>query len=207
MSLAAQVSLLRVLQDGEFTRVGGNEVIRTDVRVIAATNKNLEQEIEAGHFRRDLFYRLNVYPLMLPPLRERAEDIDQLIAHFIEAFQEKSGRRVTGVSDRALRMLKSYPWPGNVRELENCIERSVIIAAGRQILEKDLPENIRAQGTTGEVSHVELDLPLKLEDIERAVIAQTLSMTGGDKAKAARLLGIGRKTLYRRLDQYKPDQR
>ncbi len=206
MSLAAQVSLLRVLQDGEFTRVGGNEVIRTDVRVIAATNKNLEQEIEAGHFRRDLFYRLNVYPLMLPPLRERVEDIDQLIAHFIEAFQEKSGRRVTGVSDRALRMLKSYPWPGNVRELENCIERSVIIAAGRQILEKDLPESIRAQGPTSEVSHVELSLPLRLDDIERAVIAQTLSMTGGDKAKAARLLGIGRKTLYRRLEQYKPDQ-
>jgi formate hydrogenlyase transcriptional activator len=108
MSLPAQVSLLRVLQDGEFTRVGGSEVIKTDVRVIAATNKNLEKEIEGGRFRRDLFYRLNVYPILLPPLRERPEDIEQLVAYFVERFQQKSGKRISGISDRALHILKSY---------------------------------------------------------------------------------------------------
>src|SRR5436190_5466347 len=135
MSLSAQVRLLRVLQDGEFTRVGGNEVLKTDVRVIAATNKDLEKEIEEGRFRRDLFYRLNVYPIVLPPLRERAEDIYQLVVYFIERYQQKSNKRVLGVSDRALHLLKSYPWPGNVRELESCIERAVIVAAGRMITE------------------------------------------------------------------------
>lgn len=205
MSLSAQVSLLRVLQDGELTRVGGSEVIKTDVRVIAATNRNLEEEIEAGRFRRDLYYRLNVYPIVLPSLRERSEDIEQLIAFFVEGFQQKSGRKVLGVSDRALRLLKSYSWPGNVRELENCIERAVIIAAGRQIMEGDLPESIRNQPSAAPMSHIELSLPLSLDEIESAVIAQTLALTGGDKAKAARLLGIGRKTLYRRLGQQKAD--
>jgi transcriptional regulator with GAF, ATPase, and Fis domain len=203
MSLAAQVSLLRVLQDGEFTRVGGNEVIKTDVRVIAATNKDLEKEIEEGRFRRDLFYRLNVYPVVLPALRERTEDIEQLVAYFIERFQQKSGRRVTGISDRALHILKSYPWPGNVRELENCMERAVIVAAGRMITEKDLPEAIRAHSSPDQISHVELLIPMSMDEVERMMITKTLVYTNGDKAKAARLLNIGRKTLYRKLEQYK----
>ncbi|HMV85023.1 MAG TPA: sigma 54-interacting transcriptional regulator [Blastocatellia bacterium] len=203
MSLAAQVSLLRVLQDGEFTRVGGNEVIKTDVRVIAATNKDLEKEIEEGRFRRDLFYRLNVYPIVLPPLRERTDDIEQLVAYFIERFQQKSGKRVAGISDQALRMLKTYPWPGNVRELENCVERAVIVAAGRVINEQDLPETIRAQSTPDQAARIELNVPMKMEDVEQLMINQTLLYTSGDKAKAARLLGIGRKTLYRKLEQYK----
>lgn len=205
MSLAAQVSLLRVLQDGEFTRVGGSEVIKADVRVIAATNKDLEREIEAGRFRRDLFYRLNVYPIVLPPLRDRVEDIEQLAAFFIESFQQKSGRRVSGLSERALRCLKSYAWPGNVRELENCLERAVIVAAGRQITDQDLPEAVRASGAGAVVSRIELNLPATMEDVEREMISQMLVYTGGDKAKAARLLGIGRKTLYRKLEQYKHD--
>jgi transcriptional regulator with GAF, ATPase, and Fis domain len=203
MSLAAQVSLLRVLQDGEFTRVGGNEVIKTDVRVIAATNKNLEHEIEEGRFRRDLFYRLNVYPIHLPPLRERSDDIEQLVAYFIERFQQKSGRRVNGITDHALQMLRSYPWPGNVRELENCLERAVIVAAGRTISESDLPETIRAQESPQISSQLELTLPMSMEEIEKMVINKTLLLTGGDKAKASRLLGIGRKTLYRKLDEYR----
>jgi transcriptional regulator with GAF, ATPase, and Fis domain len=201
MSLAAQVSLLRVLQDGEFTRVGGNDVIKTDVRIIAATNKDLEKEIEAGRFRRDLFYRLNVYPITLPPLRERPEDIEQLVAYFTERFQQKSGKRVQGISDRALHILKSYSWPGNVRELENCIERAVIVAAGRAITEKDLPEAIRS--LPDQITHVELSVPMKMEDVERIMIDKTLLYTNGDKAKAARLLAIGRKTLYRKLEQYR----
>ncbi|MBO0725689.1 MAG: sigma-54-dependent Fis family transcriptional regulator, partial [Blastocatellia bacterium] len=203
MSLAAQVSLLRVLQDGEFTRVGGNEVIKTDVRVIAATNKDLEKEIEEGRFRRDLFYRLNVYPIALPSLRERSEDVEQLVAYFVERFQQKSGKRVAGISDRALQILKSYHWPGNVRELENCMERAVIVAAGRMITEKDLPEAIRAYASPDQISSVELFIPMTMEEVERIMINRTLVYTNGDKAKAARLLDIGRKTLYRKLEQYK----
>ncbi len=203
MSLAAQVSLLRVLQDGEFTRVGGNEVIKTDVRVIAATNKDLEKEIEEGRFRRDLFYRLNVYPMLLPALRERSEDIEQLIAYFIERFQQKSGKRVAGISDRALHLLKNYPWPGNVREIENCMERAVIVAAGRMITEKDLPETIRIHLSPDQISNFELSIPIKMDEVERVLINKTLVYTNGDKAKAARLLGIGRKTLYRKLEEYK----
>jgi transcriptional regulator with GAF, ATPase, and Fis domain len=201
MSLTAQVSLLRVLGNGEFTRVGGNDVIKTDVRVIAATNKDLEKEIEEGRFRRDLFYRLNVYPILLPPLRERPEDIEQLVAYFTERFQQKSGKRIQGISDRVLHILKSYSWPGNVRELENCLERAVIVAAGRAITEKDLPEAIRF--LPDQITHVELSVPMKMEDIERIMIDKTLLYTNGDKAKAARLLGIGRKTLYRKLEQYR----
>lgn len=203
MSLAAQVSLLRVLQDGEFTRVGGNEVIKTDARVIAATNKDLEKEIEEGRFRRDLFYRLNVYPIVLPALHERSEDIEQLVAYFIERFQQKSGKRVAGISDRALRILKGYLWPGNVRELENCVERAVIVAAGRVITEQDLPEAIRAQAMPDQSTNIQLNVPMKMDEVERMMINQTLLHTNGDKAKAARLLGIGRKTLYRKLEQYK----
>lgn len=203
MSLAAQVSLLRVLQDGEFTRVGGNEVIKTDVRVIAATNKDLEKEIEEGRFRRDLFYRLNVYPILLPALRDRADDIEQLVAYFIERFQQKSGKRVAGISDQALRILKTYPWPGNVRELENCVERAVIVAAGRVINDQDLPETIRAQAMPDQATNIQLSVPVKMEEVEQMIITQTLLYTGGDKAKAARLLGIGRKTLYRKLELYK----
>ncbi len=207
MTLAAQVSLLRVLQDGEFTRVGGNEVIKTDVRVIAATNKDLEAEIEAGRFRRDLYYRLNVYPIILPPLRERAEDVYSLVAHFLDYYQNRSGKRVLGISDRAIHFLKNYSWPGNVRELENCIERAVIVASGRMITEQDLPESIRAQFADAvSSSHIEIAIPTTMEEIERKVIEQTLNFAHGDKAKTARLLEIGRKTLYRKLEQYKKSQ-
>lgn len=206
MSLAAQVSLLRVLQDGEFSRVGGTEVIRTDVRVIAATNKDLEQEIAAGRFRRDLYYRLNVYPIHLPPLRERPEDIYSLVAHFIDRYQQRSGRRVQGINDRALNILKAYNWPGNVRELENSIERAVIMAAGRTITEHDLPENIRASVAPAQSSQIEITVPVTMDEVEQRIIEQTLVHTSGDKAKAARLLGIGRKTLYRKLELYRESQ-
>ncbi|MBK9436840.1 MAG: sigma 54-interacting transcriptional regulator [Chloracidobacterium sp.] len=138
----AQVKLLRVLQDGEFTRIGGKQVIKSDVRVIAATNSDLETAIDEGHFRKDLFYRLSVFPISLPPLRERPEDVHLLIFHFLELYKEKSGRFVSGISNEAMRALVSYEWPGNVRELENAIERAVIIASGRQIELADLPDAI-----------------------------------------------------------------
>jgi transcriptional regulator with GAF, ATPase, and Fis domain len=217
MSLAAQVRLLRVLQDGEFTRVGGNEVLKADVRIIAASNVNLEKAVDDGTFRRDLFYRLSVFPISLPPLRERPEDIHPLVIHFLEHYKQRTGRFVSGISKEALRALVSYEWPGNVRELENAIERAVIIAAGRQIELEDLPTAIgnviaqretlaraeRAQAASeGRSTVLEIEVPSAMDDIERKAIEATLDYTSGDKTKAARLLNIGRKTIYRKLDQY-----
>jgi transcriptional regulator with GAF, ATPase, and Fis domain len=217
MSLAAQVRLLRVLQDGEFTRVGGNEVVRTDVRVIAASNVDLEKAVETGAFRRDLFYRLSVFPIRLPPLRERPEDIHPLVIHFLEHYKQKTGRFVSGISRVALQALTSYGWPGNVRELENAVERALIIASGRQIELADLPESVsklafdehsrirdeRIQAADeGRGVKLEITVPSLFDEIERQAIEATLDYTAGDKTRAARALGIGRKTLYRKLQQY-----
>jgi transcriptional regulator with GAF, ATPase, and Fis domain len=212
MSPQAQVRLLRVLQDGEFTRVGGKSVIKTDVRVIAATNVDLSNAIEGGTFRKDLFYRLSVFPISLPPLRERAEDINLLVFHFLESYKSKSGRFISGISREAMHALVSYGWPGNVRELENAIERAVIIASGRQIEIDDLPDAISrsAGGGTGQAGRaltssnggLAIALPSSMDAIERRVIEATLEYTNGDKSHAARLLNIGRKTLYRKLEQY-----
>ncbi len=217
MSMQAQVRLLRVLQDGEFTRVGGNQVIHSDVRVIAATNADLETAIEEGRVRTDLYYRLSVFPITLPPLRTRIEDIHPLVFHFLERYKEKSGRFISGISKEALRALVNYEWPGNVRELENAIERAVIIASGRQIELDDLPEAIgksafesyalvrqeRARAAAdGRSVGIEIELPATMEEIEKQVIETTLDYTEGDKSRAARLLNIGRKTLYRKLEQY-----
>jgi transcriptional regulator with GAF, ATPase, and Fis domain len=217
MSLAAQVRLLRVLQDGEFTRVGGSEVVKADVRIIAASNVDLEQAVESGTFRRDLFYRLSVFPIQLPSLRDRPEDIHLLVIHFLEHYKQRTGRFVSGISKEALRGLISYDWPGNVRELENAIERAVIIAAGRQIELDDLPTAIanlasqrqamlRAErahaASEGRSTKLEIDVPSSMDEIERHAIEATLDYTSGDKTRAARLLNIGRKTIYRKLDQY-----
>jgi len=217
MSLSAQVRLLRVLQDGEFTRVGGNEVIKTDVRVVAASNVDLKRAVELGSFRQDLFYRLSVFPIKLPPLRERPEDIHPLVIHFLEHYKQKTGRFISGISKDALQALITYEWPGNVRELENAIERAVIIASGRQIELEDLPEAItkialeardrikveRAKAASeGRTTTFEVTVPSSMEEIERQAIEATLDYTEGDKSHAARALGIGRKTLYRKLEQY-----
>jgi DNA-binding NtrC family response regulator len=217
MSLSAQVRLLRVLQDGEFTRVGGNEVTTVDVRVIAATNIDLERAVEEGSFRRDLYYRLSVFPIILPPLRERPQDIHPLVIHFLEHYKQKTGRFISGISKDALQALITYEWPGNVRELENAIERAVIIASGRQIELEDLPETIsrialqeqdrikveRARAASeGRTTTFEVTVPSSMDEIERQAIEATLDYTRGDKTHAARALGIGRKTLYRKLDQY-----
>jgi transcriptional regulator with GAF, ATPase, and Fis domain len=217
MSLSAQVRLLRVLQDGELTRVGGSEVIKTDVRVLAASNVDLKRAVDLGTFRQDLFYRLSVFPIKLPPLRERPEDIHPLVIHFLEHYKQKTGRFISGISKDALQALITYDWPGNVRELENAIERAVIIASGRQIELEDLPEAIskialqerdrikveRAKAASeGRTTTFEITVPSSMEEIERQAIEATLDYTEGDKSHAARALGIGRKTLYRKLDQY-----
>jgi len=212
MSLSAQVRLLRVLQDGELTRVGGNEVVKTDVRVIAASNVDLEKAVEEGRFRRDLYYRLSVFPIKLPPLRERREDIPILVVHFLELYKQKTGRFVSGISREAMRAMVNYDFPGNIRELENAIERAVIIASGRQIELEDLPEAIGGksvslssdgrQESNGDASRIWFEMPATIDEIEREAIEATLHFTKGDKSRAARLLGIGRKTLYRKLEQY-----
>ena len=217
MPLHSQVKLLRILQDGELTRIGGNDVIKTDVRVIAATNIDLEKAIEEGNFRKDLFYRLSVFPITLPPLRERPEDIHILVFHFLEQYKEKTGRFISGISKEALRALVNYEWLGNVRELENAIERAVIIASGRQIELDDLPEAIsrkafethamvrqerfRAAGEGSSIG-IEIELPAAMDEVEKQVIEAMLDYTNGDKSRASRLLNIGRKTLYRKLEQY-----
>ncbi len=217
MSMAAQVKLLRVLQEGEFMRIGGNETIKVDVRVIAASNIDLEKAVEEERFRKDLFYRLSVFPIEVPPLRTRREDIHLLVFHFLELYKEKSGRFVSGISKEALRALVNYEWSGNVRELENAIERAVIIASGRQIELEDLPNAIsgkafemdarareeRARAASeGRSIGIELELPSAMNEVEETVIKATLDYTDGDKSRAARLLNIGRKTLYRKLNQY-----
>ena len=215
MSPPAQVRLLRVLQDGELTRVGGKAVVKTDVRVIAATNIDLERAIEDGRFRRDLYYRLAAFPISLPSLRERIEDIHLLVYHFLERYKEKTGRFISGISKDAMRALVNYDWPGNVRELENAIERAVIIASGRQIELEDLPEAVR-RGASEPSAHarearifngrgIEVEFPSTMDEIERRVIETTLEYTHGDKSQAARLLNIGRKTLYRKLEQYEQE--
>lgn len=217
MSLQAQVRLLRVLQDGEFTRVGGKQLLKTDVRVIAATNTDLEKAIESGTFRKDLYYRLSVFPISLTPLRERIEDIHLLVFHFLEEYKKKSGRFISGISREAMQAFVNYEWPGNIRELENAIERAVIIASGRQIELDDLPEAISRRSADpmayGRVARftlagkggsggLEIELPSAMDEIEKQVIQATLDYTDGDKSRAARLLKIGRKTLYRKLEQY-----
>jgi transcriptional regulator with GAF, ATPase, and Fis domain len=217
MSMQAQVRLLRVLQDGEFTRVGGKAVIKSDVRVVAASNVDLEKAVEDGSFRKDLYYRLSVFPINLPPLRERIEDIHLLVLHFLDRYKEKTGRFVSGISKEAMRALVNYDWPGNVRELENAIERAVIIASGRQIELEDLPQAIsksafeanalvrqeraRAAGE-GRSIGIEIALPSTMDEIEKQVIEATLDYAEGDKSRASRLLNIGRKTLYRKLEQF-----
>ncbi|HEV8593390.1 MAG TPA: sigma 54-interacting transcriptional regulator [Pyrinomonadaceae bacterium] len=220
MSMQAQVRLLRVLQDGEFTRIGGSDVIKSDTRVIAASNVDLEKAVDEGKFRKDLFYRLSVFPITLPPLRDRIEDIQPLVYHFLERYKEKTGRFVSGISKEALRALVNHEWTGNVRELENAVERAVIIASGRQIELDDLPEAIsrRAFEAFAQARHeraraagegrsigIEIALPASMEEIEKLVINATLDYTDGDKSRASRLLNIGRKTLYRKLEQYDGD--
>jgi two-component system response regulator HydG len=203
MSLAMQVKLLRVLQDREITRVGGEEVINVDVRLIAATNKDLLKEIEVGRFREDLFYRLNVVTLKMPPLRERREDVPLLAKHFLETFCQKNRKELKGFTPQAMDLLLKYDWPGNVRELMNAVERGVVLTNSEYLDEKDLPLSTRDDETEGEAP-LEQAIPgdLPLEEVEKASILKTLELTGGNKSEAARRLGITRRTLHKKLKKY-----
>jgi len=204
MTAALQVKLLRVLQEREFQRVGDSNTIKVDVRVIAATNSDLRHMVDAGQFREDLFYRLNVIPVQLPPLRERREDIPLLVQHFLDKFRTQ-GRPPVTVAQDAMRRLMSYHWPGNVRQLENAIERAVAISAGRSQIEVPdlLPDVIRQDGpafpSTLSLPEEGLDLDGFVSSIERELIQRSLERTGGNKGQAARLLHLKRTTLVEKL--------
>jgi DNA-binding NtrC family response regulator len=202
MNPASQVKLLRVLQEGEFERLGSSQSISVDVRVVAATNKDLREEVRAGRFREDLFYRLNVITISLPPLRERSEDIPLLVEHFLQVYCAKNDRRLLTVSREAMERLCRYPWPGNVRELENTIERAVVMTRENEIGLADLPAPIHSGTGSGRFVTVAIGTPL--EDVERRIILETLRHTRGDKATAAQLLGISVRTIYRKLDLMEP---
>ncbi len=206
MPSTMQAKLLRALQEREIQRVGGEKTIKVDVRVVAATNRDLESDVAKGHFREDLFYRLNVMPLNVPPLRERQEDIPLLAQHFMEKFADKNRKAVKGFVPLAMDMLLNYDWPGNVRELENAMERAVILLSGEHITEKQLPLNITEKYPDIERSATVLvqamDGKRSLGDIEKEAILATLKASNGNKAEAARRLGVTRKTLHNKLKNY-----
>lgn len=201
---AMQVKLLRVLQEGELQRVGGEKTVTVDVRIIAATNRDLEQEVQNKSFREDLYYRLNVVTIIVPPLRERDNDVELLVDHFVTIFAQKNRRRVDAITLSCMKLLRSYPWPGNVRELENAIERGIILMRGEQLTEKSLPLSIQKFGADPVKNNS--DKPASLQDAEKALIAQTLKETDGNKSEAARRLGITRKTLQNKLQKYEAGQ-
>ena len=199
ISQALQIKLLRVLQEKSFERVGGEETIEVDVRVIAATNRELKDEISKGNFREDLFYRLNVVNIHVPPLRERKEDIQLLTVAFLNQFAEENGKQIEGIDKKAKMALYNYSWPGNIRELQNCIESAVVLAKGNIITEDDLPPSIAGDSDN---EYIRIVLGTSLSEAEKEIIRSTLIAQNGNKSKAAEVLGIGRKTLHRKLQEY-----
>jgi two-component system, NtrC family, response regulator AtoC len=209
-----QVKLLRVLQESEFERVGGIKTTRVDVRVIAATNRDLLAEVEAGRFRKDLYYRLNVVPIHLPPLRDRRADVPALVRHFIEKYNKRLNKKIEGIADEALVTLQAYPWPGNIRELENLMERVILFADGPRIEAHDLPAPVRGgvggtslptpESPMHEIGETPLKEILKARqaEIEKAFIVQALGKTEGNVTRAAKLLGISRKSLQTKMKEF-----
>ncbi|MFZ5812841.1 MAG: sigma-54-dependent transcriptional regulator [Thermodesulfobacteriota bacterium] len=208
MSPTTQAKLLRVIQEREIERVGGDRPIGVDVRIVAATNRDLKREVEEGRFREDLYYRLNVLVLSVPPLRDRRGDIPLLARHFLEKFARKNRKDIKEFSHGALEALVRYDWPGNVRELENAVERGVILAAGGYLTERELPPGVatilaaQPSPAAGQGTAVPDLAGQPLEDIEQRAILATLKETGGNKSEAARLLGITRATLHKKLKKY-----
>ena len=198
LSTDAQAKLLRVIETREFERLGGRKTIKLDARLIALTNVDLEQSVKAGRFREDLFYRLNVIHIRVPPLRERKDDLSKLIQHFVKQYAAKHGRSVERASAPALALLKAYDYPGNARELANIIERAVIVADGKRLEENDLPASLGAAVS----AQRQKEQPRTLAQLEAAYIAEVLAATNGNKAACARILGISRKNLYEKIARY-----
>lgn len=194
-----QIKILRVLQDRRFERVGGEETLEVDVRIIAATNRDLLQEIAEHRFREDLFYRLNVVHIQVPPLRERKDDIPLLVASFLEEFAKENNKKITGIDARARSALYKYNWPGNIRQLRNCIESAIVMCSGSEITLEDLPPSVSGSSDTDMIS---IPVGITLAEAEKILIQQNLAVNKGNKSKTADILGIGRKTLHRKIDEY-----
>jgi two-component system response regulator AtoC len=204
LPLALQVKLLRALQEGEVRPVGDNTPRAVDVRVVAATSRDLEAEVRAGRFRADLFYRVNVVRIQLPPLRERREDIPDLVRHFLGVFNKRLGLAIAGVTPAAMRLLMDHAWPGNVRELENVIERAMVLADGPQIEADHLPQTVRLPGSGVAMAEDDLDLSVKrrTEVLERTLIQRALRQTGGNRTRAARILELSHRALLYKIKEY-----
>jgi DNA-binding NtrC family response regulator len=199
ISQSVQIKILRVLQEKRFERVGGEETQEVDVRIISATNRDLKTEIEKGNFREDLYYRLNVVNIHVPPLRERKEDIPLLAAAFLKEFAEENGKSIEGIDHKANLALYNYSWPGNIRELRNSIESAVVLCKGNIITTEDMPPSV----VTGEEgTYIKIDLGVSMEEAERVIIESTLNYCNGNKSRTAEVLGIGRKTLHRKISEY-----
>jgi DNA-binding NtrC family response regulator len=205
LPLAVQPKLLRALQEGSVRRVGADQERAVNVRAVAATNRDLEKEVREGRFREDLYWRLNVIHLHVPPLRDRAFDIPLLVEHFTNAAAEAAGAPPLKVLPETLAILTAYSWPGNVRELENAIERAVALARGASLTPDDLPERVRTSGSASAIIARSCERSLTLRELEREYILERLRQTGGNKSRAAELLGLDRKTLYRKLDEYRAE--
>ena len=196
---STQIKILRVLQEKKFERVGGEKSLEVDIRIISATNRNLAEEITEGNFREDLYYRLNVVNIHIPPLRERKEDIPLLISSFLKEFSEENGKTIEGISSKAQSVLFNYQWPGNIRELRNCIESSVVMCKGHIIQPEDLPPSVL---TGAEGNTIRVEVGTSLSEAEKLIIQGTLNAEKGNKSQTAKVLGIGRKTLHRKLKEY-----
>ena len=195
---ATQVKLLRVLQERKFERVGGEKDIEVDVRVVAATNRNLEKEVAEGRFREDLFYRLNVIRIQMPSLRERKDDIPLLMHSFLKEFAEENNKQIKGFDSKSKAAMVKYSWPGNIRELRNCVESAVVMCNGDEIKIEDLPHTLQK---TSEEKSIIIPMGITLEEAEMIIINENLAFNNGNKSKTADVLGIGRKTLHRKLGE------
>ena len=204
INLATQVKLLRVLQEKEFERVGGTELIRADVRVIAATNKNLEEAIKKGQFREDLFFRLNVVPIIVPPLRDRREDVERLAFHFLNRYSAEANKKITKIDKKAVDLMTKYHWPGNVRELENAIQRAVVLADSDSIFPSNLPLDIQSFHKDDSLNYLKDDAGLteKVENYEKELIVKAMEKAGHVQTKAAKLLSVNRTALIYKLKKY-----
>ena len=194
-----QIKILRVLQDKRFERVGGEETLEVDVRVIAATNRNLEEEIAQGRFREDLFYRLNVVHIQVPPLKDRKDDIPLMLNAFLDEFNRENNKSITGFDSRSRSALYKYDWPGNIRQLRNCVESAVVMCSGNEITLEDLPPTVRG---AAESNVIQVPVGITMAEAEKIIIQQNLASNQGNKTKTADILGIGRKTLHRKLEEY-----
>lgn len=199
INLSVQVKLLRVLQERKFERVGGESPIEVDVRVIAATNKNLEEEVKAGRFREDLYFRLNGIHIEVPPLRERKDDLPLLLNSFLERYNKENNKHITGFDNQSRSALYKYDWPGNIRELQHCVESSVVMASGDEITLEDLPPSVSRASSVASIS---LPLGITMDEAEKIIIQENLAANKGNKSKTADILGIGRKTLHRKLQEF-----